>query len=73
MHVENSIGSYQGIEDCTGTGTFSKEPKLAKLLREPKFGTINKYPGFSCMFITRNLLCFGCLAAGHLIGGFLVT
>ena len=58
----------QGIIDLTGTKTFAKEPKLAKLLRELKPASVlcNEKGDrwFSHMFVMANLLCFGCFVAG---------
>ena len=52
--ITSSIG--QGIIDSTGTETFAKEPKLAKLLRELKLTPYlrnNKVHWFfSRMFVT---------------------
>ena len=44
LWVDNSkwvIQCAQGIIDSTGTVTFAKEPKLAKLLRELKFTPVS--------------------------------
>ena len=49
-----SLVSDQGIIAFTGTETFAKEPKFAKLMTELKFGSlfssIKKFSGFSLMF-----------------------
>ena len=51
--------SEQGIIDSTGTETYAKEPKFAKLLwgisRRP-CGVIKKFLGFSRMSVTLSLL-----------------
>ena len=65
----------QGIIDWTGTETFAKEPKLAKLLREHKSNacavSLKKFTGFSRMSVIASLLCFGCFPVGqHVNGGF---
>ena len=58
----------QGILDPTGTETFAKEPKLAKLLGKLKPTHMShnkkKIAGFSLMSAMANLLCLGCFAAG---------
>ena len=55
----------QGIWASTGTETFAKEPKLAKLLRELKLTPMavpsKKPSGFTHMSENLNLPCFGAL------------
>ena len=56
---------YQGIIVSTGTETFAKEPKLAKLFRKRKSTPVQFHKkmciGLSYMSVILNLLHFGAL------------
>ena len=65
--INESAKFGQRIIDPTGTKTFAKERKFAKLLQELKSKPMRcqqKSTGFSRTFVTASLLCFGCFAEG---------
>ena len=71
MHKEGNV--IKEIIDSTGTETFAKEPKLAKLLWEINCcdrcswhlcSAIKKFTGFSRETVTQNLLCFWYFVSG---------
>ena len=59
-----------GIIDDTEMETFTKEPKLAKLMRDQKSTPVRYHKkmstGFARMSVSLNLLCFGALLQDNL-------